>query len=99
MSILIKRIVFPVTLCLAVLVLTLTAVDNFAAPQQRNIADNYYLKAYKNTVALYNGEEIVEIYNNIVLNTLPEQDRISFNSGISVATPAQAEILLEDYDS
>ncbi len=95
----IKRIVFLLSLCIAVLVLTITAINNFNAPQQKVEDDTYYLKSYKNTVALYNGEEIVEIYNNIVLNTLPEQDIISFNNGIAVATPAQAEIILEDFDN
>lgn len=98
MSNLIKRTVFFLLSCIAVLTLTLTAVIIFKASPKKTDADNYCLKSYKNTVALYNGEEIIQIYNNIVLNTLPEQDVINFNNGIAVATPAQAEIILEDFD-
>lgn len=60
---------------------------------------DYTLKSYKNTVALYSGDEIIEIYDNIVLNTLPQKDIIAFKNGIKVAAPSQAETMLEDYES
>lgn len=92
----IKKILFPTLTFISAFVIILYFVNDY---QSTSTSVNYTLKAYKNTVALYNGEEIVKIYNNIVLNTLPEKDIQSFNNGISVATPAHAEILLEDYDS
>ena len=92
----IKKFLFPTLTLISVFVIILYFINDY---QNVNTTVNYTLKSYKNTVELYNGEEIVKIYNNIVLNTLPEKDIQSFNNGISVATPAQAEILLEDYDS
>ena len=96
MSLIIKKVLFPILVFIAVFLIILYFIKDY---QDTTTGVNYTLKAYKNTVALYNGEEIIEIYNNIVLNTLPEKDIQSFNEGISVTTPAQAEIILEDYDS
>lgn len=96
MSAFIKKFLFPVSLCLAVFVLTLTSFNNFASKTKES---DYLLKSYKNTVALFKDEELITVYDGIVLNTLPEADIQTFNSGIEVATPAQAEALLEDFDS
>lgn len=94
-AIFIKKILLPILTFIAVFLLILYFINDY---QNTRTSVNYVLKSYKNTVALYNGEEIVQIYNNIVLNTLPEKDIINFNNGISVTTPAQAEVILEDYD-
>lgn len=96
MSFFIRKILFPILTFMSVFIIILHFIDNY---QDTTTSVNYTLKAYKNTVALYNGEEIVKIYSNVVLNTLPEKDIQSFNNGISVATPSHAETLLEDYDS
>ncbi len=95
MTVFIKKILFPILLFIAVFVTILHCVNN-----RKEIEKNveYTLKSYKNTIALYSGDDIVEIYNNIVLNTLPEADIQSFNKGVSISSPAQAEIFLENYD-
>ena len=93
----IKKILFPILIFLSILlfVFKIDEHDSTATP----ITDiNYTIKSYKNTVALYHGDEIIEIYNNIVLNTLPPEDIKNFNSGIPVYTPAQAELYLEDFE-
>ena len=95
MSILTKKIFFPIFLCLATFILTVTSANNLTPKTE---AVSYTLKSYKNTVALYKNEELITVYSSVVLNTLPEKDIQTFNSGISVATPTEAEILLEDYD-
>ncbi len=94
MSNFIKKIIFPIAICAAVLIITVTLENS-----EKAIENDYVLKSYKNTVALYNGENIVTVYGNIVLNTLPEKDIIAFNRGIKISSPENAEILLEDYDN
>lgn len=59
---------------------------------------NYTLKSYKNTVALYNNEELLTVYDDIVLNTLPQNDIEHFKKGIAVSSPAQAEAYLQDFE-
>lgn len=60
---------------------------------------NYMLKAYKNTVALYDNDSIVEIYDDIVLNSLPKTDIYNFSKGIQFESRENAELYLEDFDS
>ena len=58
----------------------------------------YTLKSYKNTVALYKGDEILEVYNGIVLNNLPISDRDALNKGIEFENRTDAELSVENYD-
>lgn len=95
MQLLIKKILFPILIFFSLFIITLYFIGDC---QNTDTSVKYTLKSYKNTVALYNGEEIVKIYNNIVLNTLPEKDIQSFNDGISITTPTQAELYLEDFE-
>ena len=74
----IKKILLPLFVLLCALLIMLHFNKKHTANNP-----NFTLKSYKNTVALYNGREIVEIYSEIVLNTLPEKDIQSFKNGIS----------------
>lgn len=58
----------------------------------------YTLKAYNNTVALFKGEEILEVFDGIVLNTLPITDRDALNKGIDFENRNEAEMSVENYD-
>ena len=58
----------------------------------------WVLQSYGNTVALFNGEEVVEVYNTIELDTLPEEDKRLLDSGISFLTKEEAVLAIEDYD-
>ncbi len=91
----IKKILFPAAVFISALLIILNT-----PPKNNNakIAEQYKLKSYKNTVALYKNDTIIEIYDSVVLNTLPPKDIQSFNKGICVSTPLEAELLLEDYD-
>ena len=95
----IKKSILSLFLSFAVIVILIISINCFKTQNKKSGNSNYSLKAYKNTVALYNGDKIIEIYNNIVLNTLPEKDILAFKNGIDVSTPSQAETLLEDYES
>ena len=94
MNFLFKKILFPF------LILTIVAIiyNTHDVKKTTNLQEQYMLKSYKNTVALYNGEEIIDVYTNIVLNTLPEKDVQSFNRGISFDTRELAEAYLQDFD-
>lgn len=91
----IKKILFIILIFASSLLIILYFINDYHNPHTRIY---YTLKSYKNTVALYKNEEIIKIYNHIVLNTLPERDVQNFNKGISVTTPTQAESYLEDFD-
>ncbi len=95
MQFFIKKILFPILTLASILLIIIHFSNDY---QKTNTSVNYTLKSYKNTVALFNGEEIIKIYNNIVLNTLPEKDIQNFNKGISVTTQTAAEAYLADFD-
>lgn len=95
MNIFVKKILFPALTFISVFIFILHFINGLSKTAN---TVQYTLKSYKNTVALYRGEEIIKIYNNIVLNTLPKKDIQNFNSGIPVATETQAEAYLEDFD-
>ncbi len=92
----IQNILFPILSFAFSFLIILHIITNY---NKTNTNLNYTLKSYKNTVALYNGEKIIKIYNNIVLNTLPQTDIQNFNKGIPVSTQVEAELYLEDFDN
>ena len=95
MSLFIKKVLFPVLVfvCIFALVLHIFKGSN------KNPTDTVYtLKSYRNTVALYQNENLIEIFDSVVLNTLPQKDVQNFNNGIVFDTKEQAEIFLEDFE-
>ena len=60
--------------------------------------DALMLKTHKNTVALYRNGQIVKIYDQIVLNTLPHVDKLKFNQGIPIEDIQKIDEILQDYD-
>ena len=73
-------------------------VAGFAAADPDYEPTGWVLKAYGNSVALYNGDEIKAIYGEVELDTLPPEDERMLESGIAFPTRAEAETAIEDYD-
>ena len=66
--------------------------DNDNAPKQ------YTLKAYGDFLALYKGEKLEEIYEEIVITSLPLLDREKFLTGVTVTDIEKLEEILEDFE-
>ncbi len=60
--------------------------------------NSYILKEYNGNVALYLGEELVEIYDTVDVKSLPEYDITILNKGIALNSPEEVISYLEDYD-
>ena len=58
----------------------------------------YKLKDYNGKVALYRNNEIITVYDGIVISSLPNSDKRRFMDGVYVKNPEEAEIIIEDYD-
>ena len=95
MQFFIKRVLFPTLIFISVFILILFFISDY---QNTEDSTTYMLKSYRNTVALYKNDQLIQTYDHIVLNTLPEKDIQNFNSGISVTTQTAAEAYLEDFD-
>lgn len=65
---------------------------------RKETQEPWVLHSYGNSVALYNGDEIVEVYGTIVLDTLPEEDKRMLDNGLSFLTKEEAVSAIEDYD-
>ena len=81
-----------VTLLLSCLLITI------AYRSDNSAAESYVLKDYNGTVALYKNEEIMTVYDGVVLSALPYGDRSRFIDGIFVESPEEAESIIEDFD-
>ena len=83
---------FAVAIALIIVTLGLTL------EYRRETQEPWVLQSYGNSVALYNGDEIVEVYGTIVLDTLPEEDKRMLDNGLSFLTKEEAVSAIEDYD-
>lgn len=70
----------------------------FAVTDHNPKEESWVLQSYGNNVALFNGEEVVEVYGAIVLDTLPEEDKRLLDNGIAFLTKEEAVMAIEDYD-
>ncbi len=77
--------------------LILTAFLLMSTTQQKT-SNEFVLKSYKNTVALYENGVKKEIYEEIVLNSLPSKDIADLNKGIIIADKDELLRILEDFD-
>lgn len=86
-----------------VIILSVSAVmviNSHNTKKQENIERNvpYVLKNYENCVALYKGNEIIEVFQSVNFNALPEYDKNQLKKGITFNDVESVYSLIEDYD-
>lgn len=89
-------IITAIVLTAAAVIILLTA--GFAARDRDYEPSSWVLKAYGNSVALYNGDEVAAVYGDIVLDNLPPEDIKILENGIAFPSREEAEQAVEDYD-
>lgn len=89
-------IITAIVLTAAAVIILITA--GFAAKNRDYEPSSWVLKAYGNSVALYNGDEVAAVYGDIVLDDLPPEDIKILENGIAFPTREEAEQAVEDYD-
>ena len=93
-----QRNIIIISVVLTVAAVIILVVAGFAASDTEYEPSGWVIKSYGNSVALYNGDELEEIYTDIVLDTLPPEDVNMLESGIVFPTREEAEQAMEDYD-
>ena len=88
---------------IAAIVITLAAliiitVVGLAAGNKDYEPSGWVLKAYGNTVALYNHGEIDAVFEEIVIDDLPPDDVSILENGIAFPTREEAVKAIEDYE-
>ena len=91
-----NSIITVIVLTAAAVIILITA--GFAAKNRDYEPSSWVLKAYGNSVALYNGDEVAAVYGDIVLDDLPPEDIKILENGIAFPTREEAEQAVEDYD-
>lgn len=89
-------IITAIVLTAAAVIILITA--GFAAKNRDYEPSSWVLKAYGNSVALYNGKELAAVYGDIMLDDLPPEDIKILENGIAFPTREEAEQAVEDYD-
>lgn len=89
---------FIIGIALGLFIITIIVTCIFAANQQTGTDDSWVLRSYDNTVVLMNNGEVVEVFGDIVLDTLPNEDIKHLESGIPFLTKDEALMAIEDYD-
>lgn len=92
-----------IRMILLIVVFTISLVSiiltcGYVAKSQSRQTDEWIIRSYGNNVALYKGEEIIEVYGAISLDTLPNGDKKILDNGIVFKTKTEALNALEDYD-
>lgn len=85
-----------ISLLIALGLLIATLVSLLKATETKET--KWVLHSYGNNIALYNNEQIVEVYGSVSLDTLPQRDVNKLNEGIFFNTREEALSAIEDYD-
>ncbi len=83
---------------LGTFLLVLIFASSFAVKTQTENTDNWIIRSHENTVVLLNNGEVVEVFGDISVDTLPNEDRAHLEKGIAFLTKDEALSALEDYD-
>ncbi|MBE6766503.1 MAG: hypothetical protein IKL62_03330 [Clostridia bacterium] len=78
------------------------AINSYAAERKSQIIHSslpIVLKQHHNCIAAYRGDEIIEIFTDVVYDTLPEYDRNTLKKGIPFSNIDEVYSAIEDYDS
>ena len=90
----ISILAITISVCLAAIIISI----GFVIKQKNKEPQPWVLHSYGNNVALYNGDQIIEVYGSIALNTLPGEDKRQLDNGIVFKTKEEAVSAIEDYD-
>lgn len=85
-------------LMLGALLIILLIVTSVAVKNQKNPQNNWVVRSVEDTVVLMNNGEVVEVFNDIVLDTLPNEDKKHLEMGLHFLTKDEALTAIEDYD-
>ena len=92
-----KKIII-ILVFLAFALLTLFVTGSYAIAVNEEIKDDWVIQSFDNTVVLLNNGEIIQVFGDIMVENLPNEDKKHLETGISFLTKDEALLALEDYD-
>ena len=94
----INRKTFALGIILGLFLIAIITASALSVKCKQENPESWVLQSYENTVVLLNNGEIVEVFSNISLDTLPKEDLKHLENGIVFLTKEEAMLAVEDYD-
>lgn len=94
----INKKTFILGLILGLFLISIIVACGFSLKCHKDNPNRWILQTHENTVVLLNNGEVVEVFGNISLDTLPKEDLKHLESGIPFLTKEEALLAIEDYD-
>lgn len=94
----INRKTFALGIILGIFLIAIISASAFSVKCKQENPESWVLQSYENTVVLLNNGEVVEVFSNISLDTLPKEDLKHLENGIVFLTKEEAMLAVEDYD-
>ena len=91
-----KSMILGITLGLFLVAIIIASAFSIKCKQEN--PNSWILQSYENTVVLLNNGEVVEVFSDISLDTLPKDDLKHLQNGIPFLTKEEALLAIEDYD-
>ncbi len=93
-----SRILIITIIVVSVAISLILVTFGYAVGERSLKSEPWVLHSYGNNVALYKGDNVIEVYGSIMLDTLPEEDKKQLDNGISFLTKEEARTAIEDFD-
>lgn len=94
----INKKAFSLGIILTVFLVAIIIATTFSIKCKQENPNSWILQSHENTVVLLNNGEVVEVFGNISLDTLPKEDLKHLENGIAFLTKEEALLAVEDYD-
>lgn len=85
-------------IALGIFIIAIILICIFTSDKIVNNKDNWVLRSYQDTVVLMNNGEVVQVFGDIMVDSLPKEDIRHLENGIPFLTKDEALMAVEDYD-
>lgn len=83
---------------LGIFLLLIVSACGLAVKEQTETNENWVVRSFEDTVVLMNNGEVVEVFGDIIIDTLPNEDQEHLQKGIHFISKDEALLAIEDYD-
>ncbi len=83
---------------LAIFLLMIFSACSLALKEQTKPDTNWIIRSYDDTVVLMKDGQVIEVFGDISLDSLPNEDKLHLEKGINFLTKDEALLAIEDYD-
>lgn len=83
---------------LGLFLIIIVSACSLAVKEQTSPNTNWIIRSYEDTVVLMKNGEVIEVFGDISIDSLPNEDKEHLERGINFLTKDEALLAIEDYD-